>query len=377
MTTGGSASVLIIDDRPDDFSKDLEANLKKSGLKATTLHPSELGKDSLTDVDLILVDYYLEDWKERDELGDAPALQPQDGLALSAILRSHVRTVEKKSPTAIALITSKLPELMSPLPPDNRAHIISRVNGVEWIFDKNDSAIHTKAISLAHAVRQLPQKWTGQKELRDLLNITSLPGGSTESSLTEDACRDVLRCIPPIHELSTWSHGISFIRWFLQRVLPYPCFLIDSIQISARLRLDAEALSAALSKEAPLEKIFNPYLYKGILAEFNGQMWWRAGIEAFLWEKTAGRSFEISSVHKAINNISGIQIPASKPSTDPVVCYDKNLKPLKQFEAMETAVRIWPDDWPAYAEQPWISIAQARADADLLALVIEEDRGRI
>jgi hypothetical protein len=50
---------------------------------------------------------------------------------------------------------------------------------------------------------------------------------------------------------------------------------------------------------------------------------------------------------------------------------------LDKFAAMEDAVRIRPDDWPPYADQPWTRIELALDEPRLRALVVAEDREKL
>ena len=108
---------------------------------------------------------------------------------------------------------------------------------------------------------------------------------------TEQAWRDVEMAHPPLDEMTLRIHGILFLRWFLTRVLYYPCFLVDRYWLAARLGATPESVDSTLSeKPAKLGKLFAPAAYAGILENLPGRRWWRAGIESILWDVGGGES---------------------------------------------------------------------------------------
>ena len=141
--------------------------------------------------------------------------------------------------------------------------------------------------------------------------------------------------------------------------------------MAARLRITPESLNQALL--GAMGKRFEPALYRGMLEGFDGPRWWRSGVEALLWDATNARSFDTNAVRSLLQStmrdpLQFIDIP------DPVVCIDKNQRRLPTLFSTRDAVRIQPDDWPAFADPAWTSIELARNDPGLGALVVEQDR---
>jgi hypothetical protein len=70
---------------------------------------------------------------------------------------------------------------------------------------------------------------------------------------------------------------------------------------------------------------------------------------------------------------------ALQPSAErePVVCVDADLRPLPTSQKASAAVRIQPDDWPIYADQPWVTLDLARSNPRIAAIVIQQDRDRL
>jgi hypothetical protein len=337
----------------------------------------ELG--DVADADLVLVDYQLEKWPERDNC--PVSRHPRDGLALAATLRRHVHDRKEGSPTAFAILTGKIDQLAAPLPPEHREHVLARMSNLEWVFQKSKAGeeftLGDQVAALAVAVRKLPKQWPrleAEGAMRQLAEILAFDPKEPQSA---QQLEDLAACIPPIHELSQWSHGLAIVRWLLHRILPYPCFLWDSYYLAARLRVDHAWLREMLTNHAPLRKWLEPARYQGLLSEFAGDRWWRGRIELLLWETTHQQSFDITRIWGALEKLTRQKVKHSSPPDHPIVCVNSDYRPLDKFAAMEDAVRIRPDDWPPYADQPWTRIDLALDEPRLRALVVGEDRGRL
>jgi hypothetical protein len=369
MSRNTIPKILVIDDRETDFASKQYLKSKKLA-RINTLHPSDVDLRDLLDANLVLVDFQLDSWPDRDKL-EWLALKPADGLALAAVLRRQVESQPNASPTAFAIYTGKLRELAGPLPPENRNHALARINNLEWVFEKGKD-ISGRLVSLARAVEKLPKSWSisgrlPREWLAELLNIkTSRPD-------TEQLLQDVETCLPPIHELSQWSHGLIIVRWLLHRILPYPCFLWDSHHLAARLRMEHRTVIT----NKHLQQKLRSCKYNGILAEFLGTRWWRSKVELLLWQATKGKSSDVKEVQKAVSRFAKIHTDADSLPTHPIVCINSDYQPLEKFFSSEDAVRVQPDDWPAYADQAWTTIELANTNDRLGALVVREDRAKL
>ena len=214
-------NVLIVDDRDEQSS--LKSYLETSGLTAIVRRPGDVELGELSDASLVLVDYKIDDWPERDAL-DAIGLKPTDGLALAQVFRRHLQGRAKGSPTAFAIHTGKIEELSRPLPPEYREHALAQINNLEWVFSKNGLNRSLQVVELAHAVVALPEIWPSIDEGDPLEALLDLLGVDAEDVLSVALAEDVRRCLPPVHEISQWSHGLVVLRWMLHRILPYPCY---------------------------------------------------------------------------------------------------------------------------------------------------------
>jgi hypothetical protein len=367
-------NILIVDDQ--NGQAGIKSLLETGGLAHVTVrHPNEVDDTDLDGKHLLLVDFQLDHWPERDNM-DTPSLKPIDGLALAAVLRRHLHT--RSCPAAVAIHTGKMVNLTSPLPPEHREHVIARLNNLEWVFKKatpgHENSLAAQLASLAKAVSQLPASWAPASSSEPLGQLLPLLGLRPSDPQVDRIIDDVTSCLPPIHELSEWSHGLAIIRWYLHRILPYPCFLWDTHRLASRLRLSVPDLRQELLPGTPLQKALATCEYKGVLANFLGPRWWRAKIESLLWSKTAGSSSQPAAVQDWINKTSRKALKGLPFTETPVICIDSDYQPLNDFYSVQDAIRIRPDDWPPYADQAWTTRALAAENPSLHALVIREDQ---
>jgi hypothetical protein len=366
------ATVLLIDDSPDHLGP-LQTLLRDHGIAAPARHPQDITLDDLLSAHLILVDLRLEDWQERDAAG-AIALQPLNGVGLIPILRGHLAAAGADRPYAFALNTGHPEDLTSFLPPDGRLHAIARTNNLEWVFAKAGQGPIPPAqqiASLARAVEALPRVWSVEDPEGNQTQTTAALALGPDCGWYQAAWEDIDRCHPPIHEMSKETHGIALLRWMLQRILPYPCFVSDLSDLAIRLRVPQASLSRAFA-ETTLANLFEKVRYTGILADFAGRRWWRAGIEEVLWQITDGQSFSPDAVFQSLLRVA----PDLErlPEDDVVACISQDLHSRGSAKPVRECVRVQPDDWPPFADPAWAHIDQLRAEPRIVALVLEEDR---
>ena len=81
--------------------------------------------ERLKEADLVLVDYRLKNWQERNNLGPVISLKPINGLALSAVLRAHAEE-HGATPTAFALRSGHLGDISGQFPAESRVHVLAK-----------------------------------------------------------------------------------------------------------------------------------------------------------------------------------------------------------------------------------------------------------
>lgn len=361
--------VLVVDDHPDDGRPEMDE--WRRVFSVTICHPQDVRQDHLVAADVIVVDYVIENWDER-ERASSIALRPINGLALTAVLRQQTESIESRL-RAFVLRSGHLAKLSGGFPPQPRGHILAAAHDLEWAVPKGERAtdIVRQIDSLALAVRLLPGKWPVDdfEATRGLVErLLALPNSVRWSG---QAWNDIQNAHAPIHSpLDDLTQSRVFLRWLLHRIFPYPCFLWDSERLALRLRVrhqslqrNLEGLRAALAESE----------YSGCLKNFLGLRWWRSGIEALLWDLTKGEPTNPDATREALNKKFGVEL---QPLTlkNPVICFDENIQPLAEPCDADGSVRIEPDDWPAFADQAWTSRKLAKEHPSLGALVPQPDR---
>jgi len=370
----GTAKLLVVDDQPDDETAKLVAWKDKVDFRVRL--PADLEIGDIEFANVVVVDYRLDEpWEERSSISSI-SLQPLNGLALCAVLRSHEQ-VSNSGITAFLLQSAHLKDLSPEFPPDSRLHIIAQKNNLEWVFSKTGGTDQQmqQIICISQAIELLPNSWpnddsAGTKDL--LVDWLKMPA---DEKWTDLAWSDVEECHPPLHELSESKQGLRLVRWMLHSILPYPCLLWTPLRLASRLRVECQSLQNALNRG--LRDVFNAALYSGALGNFEGEpRWWGRGIESILWTLTDGQSFDSEATIETLNSkCEGSLVPLS--ISQPVLCITKDYRFRSEPCDISEAIRVQPDDWPAYAEQAWASIEDVRDEPRLESIIISADRDQM
>lgn len=368
-------TILVIDDHPDELRSQLVLTLGRRA-RVIVRHPGDIERQDLGAAHLVLMDYVLDHWEERDN--QSVAFDVRNGMALAAVLREIADKDERNHLMAIALHTGHLSAASGRIRPPHASHVVARLNNLEWVFEKSDNGSGTgpynRAVELARAVERLQQDWPtdptmSRERALDLLHL----GDDVEWS--KRAWREVQKCQPPVYELSGGPHGVFFLRWLLQDVLPYPSFLWSVDWVAARLRIEVEDLKRLAESDCELARDLKQRKYTGILAEFLGDRWWRTAIEDYAWE-LGGESvgspteFEDRIRERAAGKMELVNV------RDPVVCLDRNFQP-SEVSSPHKAVRVRPDYWPPFADSAWMTIESVKRDGELMAMVEPLDQYRV
>ena len=357
--------ILVIDDTPGLTDIDL-------GNRATTsvIHPQEVEEPDLKDADLVLVDYRLNKWSERN--AQVVSLSPTNGIALAVVLREKVDQLKKDKLTAFALHTGHIEDIQGRLPLATAQHVRAQLNNLEWVFMKNESHRYDQMLLLADAVRELSGQWSEDLDsmVQQLLDMDK------DDESFERCWHDVKDCRVPVEELSGQEHSILFIRWLLHQILPYPCFLWAEHWVAARLRISIEALREVLEGDSDLAKDLNSIRYSGILAGFLGDRWWRGAIEDYAWNLVEGHTADIQQLRDALAERAGIDLDPIDVNPA-VVCVDENWQPTDKFLSPMTAITLHPDHWPSFADSACVDIKIVQDNPILRAMVDPLDQHRI
>ena len=364
--------VLVVDDQPDDLRATVAVGLADR-VEFDLVHPSEVKYDQVAAADLVLVDYQLDNWRDRDRL-EMISVKPQTGLALATVLRECVDRKVGIPPTAFALHTAHLTEAQGrlSLADASARHVLARLNNLEWVFPKTDPQRYDQMVLLAGAVRQLPS-WPGEGDRSSFESVGELLRMDGEADWFHRCWREVRECRPPIHYLAGGGHGMLFIRWLLHQVMPYPCFLWGVHWVAARLRLPVAVLGRVAAGSSRLADDLRSMRYSGVLAGFVGDRWWRGAVEHYVWGLCEGDAERLGT---ELDERAGERlVPVDMDR--PVVSVGRDLQPSEEFVSTGTAVRLCPDQWPVFADPPWVSISTVVDDAALRAVVHPLDLYRL
>lgn len=338
------------------------------------MHPISVDLEVLSSAQVILVDYKLEEWPDVSE--GSPRLPicriPANGLALASVLREHANADGFRP--AVCLLSAALRDVYGSLSPDNRRHVLARQASLEWVFQKevDDGPRHAlcQQIEVLASGMAIVQGHSNEEPLQ-LRGVLLRQGQGILWSDEIEAGID--KSLPPINDLQQLTHGLAFTRWMLQRILPYPGFLLDSNYLAAKLGVTPTSLNAWIDDAGAI----GDTLYGGVFAEFVGHRWWRTGIDAWLWEHTGGESFKTSAVQSALSKVSNGALKFVEGASDLVVCVGEHFESTMDLRAREECIAISPDDWPMFAERAFVPLNEARSDQGLKKLIANDEVWRL
>ena len=137
--------ILVVDDKADNLRSGLVLRLgDRAAVKV--LHPSEVELEDLAETDLVLMDYRLDQWPERDKQSSL-AFDIRSGLALATVLREVADGATPDRLTAVALHTAHLSEASGRIRPPHSRHVVARLNNLEWVFEKKSKETDPDPVS--------------------------------------------------------------------------------------------------------------------------------------------------------------------------------------------------------------------------------------
>ena len=369
----GRPVILVVDDEADRLERGLALALSEKA-ELVVRHPRDVESEDVGRAHLVLMDYRLDDWPEREE--QPAAFNIHTGLALATVLRELADESANGRLTTVALHTGHLSDASRRIRPPYSRHVVARLNNLEWVFEKNDPDPdhHRRVVQLASAAQRLRGDWpadplASEARARQLLD---LDGEADWSSRAWEAVRE---CQPPVYELRGGPHGVLFLRWLLHQILPYPCFLWDVNWVAARLRIPVDDLERLMASDCSLARDLERLKYTGLMAGFLGDRWWRTAMEDYVWELGSRSSGEPQEFERRLSEKAGKDLRLVAPA-DPVVCLNDELRP-DGVASPSDAVRLRPDYWPPFADAAWMTIDDVRDDPELRAMVEPLDDYRV
>lgn len=367
MTSNTKPFVLHVDDEP-DYLRTWESEINSQGrVHLEVRHPDDVDTDSLKRASLVLVDFKIEHWASRENVGKL-ALQPANGLALLSVLQEAAYELDKHRPRAFTLFTAVVKDVARGLVP--QPHIVARAHSLEWVFDKTrpePAARAAMVAELAEAVVGLPTPWPGDTPEHASRALGAWLG-LKDTSWQEAAWDGILRCRPPLHEFAQHTHGIGVLRWALHRVWPYPTFLLSDAHLAARLRVDLASFRTTLAENAEFAKLLSPAQYSGALGGFVERRWWRAAIESIVFDLASRDPASVEVLHEQLRKVAPALITTGAKLVFPVL--DANFSSRDVLGAEDEVIEILPDDWPPFADPAWALRTDVAANADLAAIAV-------
>ncbi|TJZ99708.1 hypothetical protein [Actinacidiphila oryziradicis] len=334
--------------------------------------PNEVVDDDLKIADVIAIDQFYE-W----ELVPHPAeiaYWPEDGLALAAVISR--RLAKLKSHAAIVLRTGELAKLAGSLPKSARIPLLSAQSNLDWIIEKGDENASAKIHQLAAAVASLRPLADDSSRWNEGSAWLNLP---TNVAWGDTALAEVQVCRPPEHVVARYTDGTSWLRWFAHRILPFPSFLISDLKAATLLGISLpQFLSVVSDSASELGARIRECGYSGHLSGLVERRWWRAGLEAFV-DRCLLESPDHLEVNEALEDsyhrLHGSRV-SMLPYERPVVTFNADYEEDGVAEARE-CVRLAPDFWPVFADEPWALLEEVHEDEELAAMVSRGDRARV
>ena len=361
--------ILIVDDDPDTVRSSTRLEFAPEDAHLVIRHPREVTPDDLATCTVVAVDHYLSDWTERDR--QPPAMKPANGFAVAAVLRSQMRIGEPGP--AIVILTGELPRLAGGLPLKAAEHLLAWQHDVEWVFPKG-GIVTPRLTAMSRAVEKLWEVWSTSFPSDDAIASGWLEWLDLKDVQWRGVALDhILQTRPPIHSVSTQTTGASVLRWFLQRVLPYPAFLTDTHWTAARLGVTALWLVREIQTGSGLSGLLTDCQYSGAFADFSGPRWWRAGLANMIVELTDGQPFDRTALQAGIQKLSS-GAPDFLAEERPILAVDPRTMESTLIVEADKAVRISPDGWPVYADDAWALVEHTRDNPDIADIVLDRSR---
>ncbi|MET7951629.1 hypothetical protein [Micromonospora sp. NPDC005324] len=360
--------ILVIDDEVQK-EESVAAGLRASNLEVNVRPPQSVTRDDLRSADVIAIDHRF-DWSVLPHPGEC-LYWPQDGLAISAVVTGHLRTMDHHA--AVVLRTGELATLAEPLPPAIRRPVIAAQYGLDWVLTKGDPKMAAQLHGIAEAVEGLkplianPMKWN---EGGGWLNLPDL-------KWSEGALADVQVCNPPENTVAAYTAGSAWLRWFAHRILPFPSFLLPAQWAATLLRLDLATFESVCRSDSLLSNAISECVYTGHLASLSEIRWWRAGLDALVDSLLLEASPHLPEAEALAEQMTAMhgQTVYTLEMDAPVMTIDSDYAPTGVADAAD-CVRLAPDFWPVFAQEPWAQFSELYDDPGLYKMVARGDRRR-
>ncbi|MGW6520411.1 hypothetical protein [Streptomyces sp. NPDC054962] len=372
MKSPVSPVVLVIDDEP-EIQQGYTAAMGLDGLKVVVRRPHEVTAEDLKQANVIAIDYVFK-WADLPHPQQL-AYWPVDGLALAGVVSRHLTRLRTRA--SVVLRTGAVPELAQDLPKQVRVPLLAAQSGLDWILEKGttDNAGNIRQLADATAALEPFLAHEQVSSWNEGCEWLRLPSAEWQ----EAALAEIQVCRPPEHVVASYTSGSAWLRWFAQRILPFPSFLISDLRAATLLHVSVVQFRDILENgETELARRIKECSYGGHLFGLVEPRWWRAGLENLVDDLLVEadptlRVPEALAQRYAALHAGPVQVLSHER---PVVTIDADYQEDGVAE-FEDCVRLAPDSWPVFADEPYALREDASDLPDLGAMVSRGDRGRV
>ena len=375
------ADILYVDD--DDGAGRIW--LEEDNFNYISKTPGEVSSDedisaALQGIKIVLMDYNLHEQGQESSL-----TPPIDGIELLERFRAVIRRHGQEGLTRPLLViyTGKTDKLIEEFKcPSSAPYFLAPRAKVDWVFPKGlgqEANGNSRRLNIMLSGFNTEFEECDTDPEQRLYDLLKLP---TNKPWTELAKEQVNNVRPPISSMLEDNHRVELMKWLLQISLPLPTFpgcFINLNWVAARLGMNSEELICAVEKysESELSQVLEGCKYKGVLANFYGDLYWKAGVDHFIWKYTQGLRSSNQDLKDKLISIIGTEVAFLDQRRQVFLVSPLTYEPTEETCDMDEAVQIKPEFWPDGIELPWVKIDQCRNDQALKSIVINEDRDRL
>jgi len=369
--------ILYVDDNTVDGEQlisDIDREAKIWPIEKDTNTSLQTIRSKIADVSLVLMDY---DLHHDNEESDETAV---DGLELLERFRATFRHTDSSESIApvLVLFSGELEGLAKSLKCPSYAPFLAKLAKVDWVFPKGPKAESNTSEQiqiLFEASIKVQRTWSDddsdlEPEVREILGLKN-----TDSSWPDQAFEGFRELRPPLQSLQSRNDSAALIRWLLQVAIPFPSCLIDIADIAILLRSRPDSLVEHYNTSgSKLREMLEPYIYTGILSNFDGPRFWRSGIMEMMWLLRGGTDTQSKNVFEELNSILGGGLQPLEVNNPVVISNPDTFQRTTQIASMDDAAQLQPDDWPLVLDSPWVLRDIVKNNKRLQALLVNEDR---
>lgn len=288
--------------------------------------------DALQGIKIVLMDYNL-----HEQGLDTDLTLPIDGIELlerfRAVIRRHGQ--EGMIRPLLVIYTGKTTRLTEEFSRRSSApHVLASRANVDWVFPKGlgqEAKENSRRLKSMLSGLDLEFEEANSDPEQRLYELLKLPN---EKPWNELAKQQVNNIRPPISSMLEDNHHVELMKWLLQISLPlptYPGCFVDLKWVAVRLGMNPGEFSSAVKRNpgADLSRVLEDCKYKGMLADFFGCRYWKAGADYFIWEYTRGQHSSPQDLQDKLSPIIGEEVSFLNQRSPVFLVSPENFEPSK------------------------------------------------